>query len=828
RSSNLIIAILIAAILAIALASNTLNLFSLVGQKVIGGVTVKYEVDPTPPIKVTVDDLGKTYTFTVKLTFKAPSSHQPASIIPLFQPSSYYEIQNPLTVPAKIKSPTGSPITFRGLEPFAIALDPETGKFISPYNIEKYLSTATKTKTETKTTHTTSGYVPPYVRELPSSDNYIPPGRSYLVDPTLYYKPSHYVEASQIASETDKPAEERDHYEIYVSCGYGGYHYEEELALYPGETKTLTFEVPAVVGKYSLGVTWTTLSRPIDIGVKVAWVYQGFRHHPIDSAWISFKPFTALPLSKGVHIQNVVTDAETGEVSYEILNDWIKPIKIVTGITDGTRIVSVGNVEKKTLTIPPQGRVKVKFTVDQVKTFFHSWHPGQSKTFTKTISACIIPEGEQVLFSHGGGGQKTYQCISALAVWKYIPPEVEIGLEVSGQGSVIVKHHGKTVTPPFKARIGDTVTVEMRGAEGYVVGVYGFKKPDGKYLYYAIGGSSLEEHEAPKEKTWSFVVKSSGKIFVHFVVPKSVRTYTTKVGNKTKTAVILPSGEEFIKPEHPLASECLTFAVKVKYSGHVVNAFNPKKWEEKERLQGSMKIVLIAENTCPDDPIEVRLGIHLGGPINTAAMYAERHAELKAKIEPDGRVEKSLDISLDGLTVYRASGDHYRLHFEYSVQARYPHIPGDSWKAVPPYSIPVLVFTPAEKAYSQTGGIIHKPRPEGTEEVEFAPKATEAGVQYPEVQLVKEPGDKKVEASGSYGTGLTESYQPVKVELKHQPSGEKIETTGVIEPPIASEHETDPGVVSFTPKPPSKSPWQQILEFFQAILEWFLSLLGLR
>jgi len=140
RSSNLIIAILIAAILAIALASNTLNLFSLVGQKVIGGVTVKYEVDPTPPIKVTVDDLGKTYTFTVKLTFKAPSSHQPGSIIPLFQPSSYYEIQNPLSVPAKIKSPMGSPITFRGLEPFAILLD---GRYVSPYHVGGY-STATE------------------------------------------------------------------------------------------------------------------------------------------------------------------------------------------------------------------------------------------------------------------------------------------------------------------------------------------------------------------------------------------------------------------------------------------------------------------------------------------------------------------------------------------------------------------------------------------------------------------------------------------------------------------------------------------------------------
>jgi len=385
------------------------------------------------------------------------------------------------------------------------------------------------------------------------------------------------------------------------------------------------------------------------------------------------------------------------------------------------------------------------------------------------------------------------------------------------------------VTPPFKARIGDTVTVEMKGAEGYVVGFYGFKKPDGKYLYYAVGGSIVKEHgrEALKEKIWSFVVRKPGKIFVRFIIPKSVRHYTTVIGTKTKTAVILPSGEEFIKPEHQLASECLTFAVKVKYSGHVVNAFNPKKWEEKEKLIGFMKITLIAENTCPVDPIEVRLGIHLGGPLHGPATFAERHVELRARIEPGGRVEKSVDVSLDGLTVHRVSGG-YRLHFDYTVQARYPHIPGDSWKAVPPYSVPVLTFTPAEKSYSQTGGIIHKPRPDGTEEVRFAPQPTEAGIQYPEIQLVKEPGDRKVEASGSYGTGLTESYQPVEVELKHQPSGEKIETTGVIEPPLAAEHETDPGVVSFTPKPPSKSPWQQILEFFQAIWEWLLKVLGLR
>jgi len=373
--------------------------------------------------------------------------------------------------------------------------------------------------------------------------------------------------------------------------------------------------------------------------------------------------------------------------------------------------------------------------------------------------------------------------------------------------TIIAERQDRPDDPSFvKARVGDTIIVEMKGAPGYVVGAYGFKKPDGKYLYYAIGGSSLKEREAPKEKTWSFVVKKPGKIFVHFVIPKSVRTYKTKVGTKTKTAVILPDGKEFIKPEHPLASECLTFAVKVKYHGHVVDAFSKGRWEEKEKLEGSMRVILIAENTCPDDPIEGRLGIYLGGPINTPAMFAEKHSELEARIEPGGRVERSLDISLDGLTVYKTSGDHYRLHFEYTVQARYPDVPGDSWKAVPPYSIPVLIFTPAEKAYSQTGGIIHKPRPDGTEEVEFSSKATEAGIQHPEIQLTKEPGDKKVEASGSYGAGLTESYQPVKVELRHQPSGEKIETTGVIEPPIASEHETDPGVVSFTPKP-RQSPY---------------------
>ena len=882
RSPIILAAALLACIItAMALASNNLNLFALVGQKVIGGVTVKYEVDPTPPIKITVDDLGKTYTFRVKLTFEAPSSYHPASIIPLFQPSSYYEIQNPLTVPAKIKSPTGSPITFRGLEPFAIALDPETGKYISPYHLE-----TAETKTKTKTTQKTSEYQPPpYAKELPSSDNYIPPGGSYSVDPsTIYYKPLWYVTATETAQRTTyvegttvienvptthagyrceiTPHIYRDYWvpedpsgpwvpdglkSILLNDRVGWVvtiHHGttlKEFYLSKGSTKTYTYTFQKTIGESSLELLDTvkvevykwivkSIEKKDYVERPCTWRHERWIHVKLDRASgslvLSGKLFTTTPLSKGLHIQNVVTDIETGKVSYELVNDWITPIKVMTGLTDGTIIVSSGgpSVPKKTLTIPPQGKVKVEFTVSQAKSFFYAWHPGRPTTFKKTISACILPEGEQELF----GGPSVYQCVSAPAVWKYIPPEVEIGLEVSGQGSVIVKHDGKTVTPPFKARIGDTVTVEMRGAEGYVVGVYGFKKPDGKYLYHVIGGSSLKEHEAPKEKTWSFVVKSPGKIFVDFVVPKSVRTYTTKVGNKTKTAVILPSGEEFIKPEHPLASECLTFAVKVKYSGHVVNAFNAKKWEEKEKLQGSMKIILIAENTCPDDPIEVKLGIHLGGPINAPAMYAERHAELKARIEPNGRVERSIDVSLDGLTVYRASGDRYRLHFEYTVQARYPDVPGDSWKAVPPYSIPVLIFTPTEKAYSQTGGITHKPRPDGTEEVEFTPQATEAGIQYPEIQLTKEPGISKIEATGNYGAGLMESYQPVAVELKHQPNGDKIETTGVIEPPIASEHETDPGVVSFTPKPPSKSPWQQILEFFQSIWNWLLKVLGLR
>ena len=693
---------------------------------------------------------------------------------------------------------------FKGMKPFAILIDEESGEFISPRDLDKYLATATKTHKSSKT-------------EKPSSDGYIPSGGSYPIDPTLYYVKRVSTQTSQ--ETTISPSEGgKFHYYVAVNIDYEGKHYADQVTLYPGETKTLTFKVAATVGKSTLGVTYTKGSEPVFVKVSVAH-NEGYTDF---HGTLMFKPFTAVPLSKGVHIQNVVTDAETGKVSYELVNDWIQPVKVVTGIIGkgDSRITSVGNVEKKTLTIPAQGKVKVEFIDEQVKTVFTSWYPGKSTTYVKKISTCILTEGEQELF---GGG-----CVSALATWRYLPPEVEIGLEVSGRGSVIIKHDGRIVSAPFKARLGDIITVEMKAAEGYVIGVYGFKKPDGKYLYHAIGGARLTEHEAPKQKTWSFLVKNPGKIFVDFVVPKSVRTYTTKVGNKTKTAIILPSGEEFIKPEHPLASECLTFAVKVKYSGHVVNAFNPRIWEEKEKLQGSMKIILIAENTCPDDPIEVRLGIHLGGPINAPAMSAERHAELKARIEPNGRVERSLDISLDELTVYRASGDHYRLHFEYSVQARYPQIPGDSWKAVPPYSIPVLIFTPTEKAYSQTGGIIHKPRPDGTEEVEFTPQATEAGIQYPEIQLTKEPGTSKIEATGNYGAGLTESYQPVEVELKHQPSGEKIETTGVIEPPIASEHETDPGVVSFTPKPPSKSLWQQILEFFQSIWNWLLNLIGLR
>ena len=825
NSSPLIIAVVLAVLSVLILAGYSGYLpFKVIKETTVGGVRFKLDVSPTPPIRVSVNDLGKKYTFEVKIIATAPSSLQPGAIMPIFEPSNYVAVKNPLSVPAKVKAPDSSALETRGgrLLPF----------YVMPYYSWQYTTTTTKTTTTTatkttttiKTTTTTKAALK---QSSDTSPKYLNPGDYWLFDPgRLYYIQS--ATQTYTPTQATTPTQESEHkYRAVITID------DETKTVYlaPGETKTITFKVSRTVGESTLGVTYTLGSAPVWVKISVAQPGGFTSFH----GTMSFKPFTAIPLSKGVHIQNVVTDAESGKVSYEIVNDWLAPIKVVTGVLpkECSQVTSCGNVEKKTVTIPAGGKVRVEFIDEQVKTFFSGWHVGQPTSYTKKISACIIPEGEQYLFSHGGMMQKKYQCVSALAVFNYKPPEVEVGLEVSGQGSVVVKHNGKVVTPPFKARLGDQVTVEMKAAEGYVIGAYGFKKTDGSYAAFVAAGSMYsKEHGDIKTKTWTYTIKKPGRIFVKFVVPKSVTIYTTTTGTKTQTKVILPDGTEYKLPEHQLASECLTFAVKVDYAGHVVNVGNPRIWEEVEEASGTMTVKLIAENTCPDDAIEVKLTIALGGPIHTPVHSAERRVEFTARIDPGGRVERSQTISLDGLSVYRRSGDRYRLHFEYIVQARYPDKPGDTWKAVPPYSVPVILLTPAEKSYSETGGIIHKPRPDGTEEVEFAPQATETGIQYPEIQLTKEPGDSKVEATGSYGSGLTESYQPVKAEIEHKPSGEKTETTAVIEPPIAAEHDTDPGVVSYIPKAPSKplgygfldQIWKLLTDFWN----WLLSLFGIK
>ncbi|RLC63694.1 MAG: hypothetical protein DRI48_08240, partial [Chloroflexi bacterium] len=560
--------------------------------------------------------------------------------------------------------------------------------------------------------------------------------------------------------------------------------------------------------------------------------------------------FETIPLSKCRHIQNVVTDAETGKVTYELVNDWITPLEVVTGLiaADQSQIISVSNVPRKTVTIPAQGKVKVEFVDEQVRNYFSGWHAGKSTTYTKKISACINPKGEQQTeFS------STWTCISALAVWRYNTPKVKITLQVSGSGTVEMYADGNKITSGALVDSGARVTVDARAGEGYVVSRMEVRKPDGSFIY--VENMPLfppdEYVKLLKERSWSFIVdhtRSSEYIVkVEFKPPSQTYSYktatTVTTGTRTYvttiTKALTPEGE-FRVDQNTLAAAKTYISFRIRYHGYAEkdgrkdfsdpgNTFDDYLY----KAHGSMIVILEAENTA-DRPVMVKATISLGGKQGVAG---QKRVEIPAFQVPAGqRAEKQVSISLDNLWLTKTKGGKPYLPIEVYPMVKWADSPYASWIAgFSQMAIPRIFLDTAPKLWEAKGGeyetlqtVIQK---EGYKKIAMAEpvEASDAGVEFKEIVVYKPENSLEPEYALG-GTAYTASYQPVETEVEVIPTGEKKQTIGVIEPPMAEAYDTDPGVVSFIPKSPSKPlgvldwVWTLIQHFWN----WLLSLFGIR
>jgi len=866
----LLIFLMLASLFILGLPSLRL---STIITKQVEGIKFTFQVDPDVPIKVSVNDWGKTYTFDVKVTITAPSSLRPGAVVPLFQPSSYYAIKNPLSVPAKIEA-EGAPIMFSGGKPFAIAIDPDTGRLISPYSLDKYY---TRTTTTTRTSTTTRNY--PSSRA--SSDSYVSPGSSWYTLPTYYYiwptshsstttittkttqttttmrtttntiaKTTQTITATRTTTTTSKTTtkttEKVVRWEYRLSGGYEGEfdHYyvvvtvdgdARPFEINPGETKTLSFKTSKRVGEL-LHAVQSMIT--VNIYVKKVSKYGRLLGEG-DSLGFTINTFETIPLSKGLHIQNVVTDAETGKVSYELVNDWITPLEVATGLSGAGQ-------NGKTVTIPAQGKVKVEFVDEQVKTFFSGWHVGRPTTYTKKISACINPRGEQKLFS------PTWTCISALAVWRYNVPKVKIILQTTGPGSVEMYADGVKITSGALVDSGSRIRVDAKAAQGYVIGRMEVRS--GGRLVYVENMPLLPPDEYVKllkKRSWSFIAdhsrgseylvkvsfKRASQAYVYTTtstITSGTRTYTTK-----QTWAITPEGEYRVD-QNTLAAAKTYIAFRIRYQGYAerdgrkdfpdpANHFD----EYLYKAHGSMTITLEAENTA-DRPVMVKATITLGGKQGVAG---QKRIEVSPFRVPAGqRAEKRVSISLEGLWLTKTKGGKPYLPIEVYPMVKWADSPYASWVAgFSQMAIPRIFLDTAPKLWEAKGGeyetlqtVIQK---EGYKKIAMAEpvEASDAGVEFKEIVVYKPENSLEPEYALG-GTAYTASYQPVGTEVEVIPTGEKKQTIGVIEPPMAEAYDTDPGVVSFIPKSPSKPLgildwiWKLIQDFWN----WLLSLFGIR